>query len=124
MIWTMLLAVWKKIVSFFSKSPGKWISAALIALALLWGIYHTGYKAGGTACEASHKSAFIVEVQRQERAGTAAVAASETLAASDTAKDKSNQEIIRYVVKTVYAQPDAGAECIPAAIADRLRGIE
>lgn len=124
MIWTVILAAGKKAVAFFARPPGSWIGAALIALALLWGARHAGYEAGRTACETAHKAAVAALVQREERASAAAVAASETRTAADTVKDKSNQETIRYVVKTVYAQPDAGAECIPAAVADRLRELD
>jgi len=124
MIWTAIIATGKKAASFFVRPPGNWIGAALIVLALLWGARHMGYEAGTASCEAAHKIAAEIEMQRQERAVTAAVAASEGRTAADAAKDQSNQETIRYVVKTVYAQPDAGAECIPAAVADRLRGLD
>ena len=112
-----------KAAEFFAKPPGSWIGAALIALTLLWGAHHAGYEAGRAACETTHKAAVAVETQRQERAVTAATAASEARTAADIAKDQSNREIIRYVVKTVYARPDAGTECIPAAAADRLREL-
>ena len=120
MTWTVLLAAGKKAAAFFAQPPGSWIGAALIALALLWGVHHAGYEAGEAACSAKQQ----IAVQRQERAATAAVAASEARTAADVKTDTQNQETIRYVVKTVYARPDAGVECIPAAVADRLRSLQ
>ncbi len=123
MTWAVILAAGKRVIAFFTTPAGRYIGLVLIASALLFGVRHAGYEAGEAACEASHKAAVAAEVQRQERAATAVVAASEARTAADTAKDKTNQETIRYVVKTVYTRPDAGIECVPAAIADRLRSL-
>jgi hypothetical protein len=106
------------------KPPGLYVVIALAAALALWWFGQHEFSSGKTACETAHQVAITAEVQRQERAATAAVAASEARTADDTAKDQSNREIIRYVVKTVYARPDAGVECIPAAVADRLRSLQ
>jgi methylthioribose-1-phosphate isomerase len=105
-------------------APGIYIVAALAVALAVWGSGELGYRRGSAICEAGHKVAAAIEMQRQERAGAVAVAASEATTTSDAAKDKSNQEAIRYVVKTVYARPDAGVECVPAVVADRLRSLD
>ncbi len=119
-----MIAALAKLFGWAVKPPGVYLTAALAVALAIWASGELGYRRGETDCEAAHKAAVAVEVQRQERAATAAVAASEARTAADTKIDTKNQETIRYVVKTVYAQPDAGAECIPAAVADRLRNLD
>jgi hypothetical protein len=111
-------------ITFFSKPPGSWIALALAALLALWAVHHHGYASGKAECEAAHYAAATAEIARQNAVGTAVVARAETRAATDAAKDKQNQETVRYVVKTVYAQPDAADVCITADIADRLRDLD
>jgi hypothetical protein len=108
------------IFAFLAKPAGRWIAAGVAALLLLWGVHHQGYASGRADCQAAARK---VEI-RQIEAGTAAVRHAETQATAGAIKDKSNQEIIRYVVKTVAAQPDAGAECVSAAVADSLRNLQ
>jgi hypothetical protein len=119
-----VIATLAKLFGWAVKPPGIYLTAALAVALAIWASGQLGYHRGDDACETAHKVAMAAEVQRQERAATAAVAASEARTAADVKTDTQNQEAIRYVVKTVYARPDAGVECIPAAVADRLRSLQ
>jgi hypothetical protein len=110
--------------SFFSKPPGSYIGAAVLALILLWGVHHHGYGAGQTDCESAHAAKVEQAVRRRRQAAVAVVARSDVLTRQDAKTDRKAKEVIRYVAIQAKAQPDAGAECIPAALADRVRGLD
>jgi hypothetical protein len=106
------------------KPPGLYVVIAVVVVLALWWFGQHEFSAGQTVCETAHKAAAVAEVQRQQRVATVAVAASESRTAANTVTDTHNREIIRYVVKTIAVQPGAGLECIPAAVADRVRGLQ
>lgn len=112
------------VLAWMVKPPGLYVGLMLAALIGLWGVHHHGYASGRGECETAHKVAAAREIARQNAAGAAEVAKAETRALADRAKDISNQESIRYVVKTVAARTDANDECMSAAVADRLRGLD
>lgn len=110
--------------SFFSKPPGSYIGAAVLVLILLWGVHHHGYGAGQADCESAHAAKVEQAVQRQRQAGAAVVARSDVLTGQNAETDQKAKEVIRYVTIQAKAKPDAEAECIPAALADRVRGLD
>lgn len=95
--------------AFVSKPPGSYVAIVILAVLVLWLAYGRGYDTGETACEARHTTAAKIEIQRQQTVAVGVVARSEI---------RSNQNT------TANAQPDSAAVCIPADVADRLRGIE
>lgn len=107
-----------------AKAWGVYVIAALAALLALWAVHHHGYSTGRAACEAARQAAAAAEIVRQTAAGASAMQRAETAAVAGQAKDKSNQGKIRHAVKIADTQPDAAAECIPAAVADGLRDLD
>ena len=108
------------ILAFVTRPPGSWLAGALAALLMLWGIHHHGYVQGAAACEtaqARHRA-------EQKAQGDAARRRAERQAQQDSAKNEKANETIRYVTLRAKALPDGSVVCIPADVADRLRGIE
>lgn len=109
--------------SFFSKPPGSYIGAALAVLAAIWIAHHAGYGDGRADCESAHAAKVAQAVQAQRQAAAAVVARSDVLTTQNAKTDQKAMEVIRYVTIQAQAKPDAEDECIPAALADRVRDI-
>lgn len=110
-------------LSFFAKPPGSYVGVAALLLALVWIAHHAGYSAGQAACEAAHAVKVEQAVRRQQKAGVVVAARSEGRTNQNATTDKKAQEEVRYVTITAKTQPSADAECVPAALADRVRDI-
>ena len=115
------VALWA--ASFFSKPPGTYIGAALAVLAAIWIAHHTSYGDGRADCESAHAAKVAQAVQAQRKAAAAVVARSDVLTMQNAKTDQKALEVIRYVTIEAGAMPDANDECIPAALADRVRDI-
>lgn len=119
-----LQTVGAKIWKWAKQPPGLYAVLVLAAVLALWLAYHRGYSAGQGACDARYKAAAAAADSARRAANTAAVAASETRTVADTRIIYRNQEVIRYVTREAAKLPDGNAECVPAAVADKLRSIE
>ncbi len=111
-------------ISFFAKPPGSYIGAAALALILLWGVHRHGYSAGRAACESAQATKVEQAVRAQRQATAAVVARSAVLASKNAEADRKAREVIRDVAIEAKAEADAAGECIPVALADRLRDLD
>lgn len=118
-----LRAVWERVAAWAIKPPGLYVLAAVAAVLAFW-LYGTHeYRAGQAACEAAHTAAAQAAVIAQDRRNTAAVAASEARTAAATKIEYRNREIIRYVAVKAATLPGGSDVCVPADIADGVRGL-
>lgn len=123
-VWAAVKAWSTRLLKWFVKPPGSYVALGAAAALALWGFGQHEFSAGRAACETAHQAAAAKAATAQDRHNAAVVAASETRTVAAAKIVTRNQEIVRYVVKTVYARPDAGAECVPAAVADQLRDLQ
>ena len=123
-LWALVGMLTGKVWRWVTKSPGCWVVLSVAAALALWGVHHHGYVAGRAECEAAHQVAAARAVIAQERHNASAVAASEARTAADTRIAYRNKEIIRYVAVKAATLPGGSDVCVPADLADRLRGLE
>lgn len=110
--------------AFVSKPPGSYVALVILAVLALWLAYGRGYGAGETACEARHAAAAKAEIQRQQTVAVGVMARADARLNQNATADVKAKEIVTDVTQKAKALPDSAAVCIPADVADRLRGIE
>jgi hypothetical protein len=112
------------VIAFFARPPGSYLGLALALLLLLWGIHLHGYAAGKAACETAQAARAAQSLARMHTEGDAARARAERQTQQNAAEDRKAEETVRYVTLRSQALPDGAAICIPADVADRLRGLD
>lgn len=112
--------------AFFSKPPGIYVLAIILAVLLLWWVNDRAYNRGEAACEARHQLASKDEVIRQATEGAGAANASENRTGDAKDTDNHNRGTVQNAKQSARDLPPAPAICppaVPGIIADRLRLI-
>jgi hypothetical protein len=110
--------------AFFSKPPGAYLGAALLAIGIVSGAHLLGYRAGRSDCEAAQVRAAAEAANFRQRLNAAVSARADERAAHNDEAGNRNRERVRYVTVHARTLSDGDAVCIPAVLADRMRVLE
>lgn len=122
--WAALGVPWASLRGWTAKPPGRTILIVVVAMLAVWWWSGHEYRAGQAACEAAHRGAAQSAILKQAQRSAAVVAASEARTAADTKIVYRNKEIVRDVAVEAATLPAGGAVCVPADLADRVRGLQ
>lgn len=112
------------VVAFCAQPPGSYLALVAVAALAFWFSGQRGYDRGQSNCQAAHKAAVAMEVSRQKTAVAGVVGRSDKRTAVNATIDQKNAQKVKYVVVQAKTRPGADAACVPADLADRLRGLD
>lgn len=119
----MALSWGKSLLTFFSKPPGVYIGIAIAFVLSLWWFGQHEFNRGKAVCESAHAEASAQELARQKAVVVTVNKASDVRTGQAKQLNTDNQKVIVYVHDKAAALPTASDECVPADLADSLRGM-
>ncbi|MGB8601600.1 MAG: hypothetical protein WCD42_05315 [Rhizomicrobium sp.] len=119
-VWGSLKTIGGVFWRLMKNPPACYVCAGCLVLLALWGAQAIGYRSGVAA---QKRAAAVRSAQIEKSARTVAARAEDTSMANIRLVYR-NQEVVRYVTRKAAGLPDGGTICIPADLADRLRGLE